>query len=888
MALKRLPVFFLIVGLFIAIAVLSRASSSYAQSQQRNSRPQSTPAPASLDVKVMYPSDGILSPGKSQVVRASITIGAPRDVPVNKYRVVTRIRDANGNPLRSHAYHPAKVQSIGQVGMGGLPPGDYIFSTELYSAGTMIAQSGTSRIKKTARPKPTPSPTATPSGTPTPSPVPGYATTWLGNSFGLSGFSENGGVHVQQQSTDMTVSPSGAAFLNSRWDEGHNYMGKYHDGQYVRQMDCPWTFSTGTSGAAITNNGTYIYATQNTSYASPGQWTNFLGRWNLDGTAAAFSGGAGNCGNLETVDASPNGTKPLWGVAASSTEVYVTDAATNQVKVYDANTMAFKRSWSFTTPRRIAYDPNTTSLWISQGTDTQPNQLFVGNIYHEDINGNQLSGTITSVARPTALVMQGATLWVGDDGPDQQIKEFNSSGIQVGTFGVQGGYLSGTPGVVAANKLFRPNGVGFDSSNNIYVLGAGSSLDGMIGVQYSLTWSNDIREYDSGGALLSDISAPGSFDDNAVADSATDGEDFYSALNHYKFNYGNLTTGSGGGGKEWSWYSHTMDPFTYPHDPRQYQFFPNVCGVQTIGGNKYLAVTDQYSHQLMLFKMTPEIAKPMAVFASWWPGTGPWWPNQTSPTFLWQDTNNNGEPDEAEFTSASPLNSGDKWWDFDTNGDVWLVNFGSGIGRFPMQGINANGQLTYSTSAYSSYGVPAPFTSVSASQYDAANDIMYVSGYTAALPPFNNESTAAEAGTVIARFNGFLAYWNAHGTWPAAAWTANLPHVYSSNWFLAMWVRAWRVAGNRVFAGLERTQYNSSSPNQTVTHNIYVYDNANGGFLGEMMPGVETKQMMGWIDQNQDLSAYQRSNGEYVITEEEQHGAKQTVLRGMLNDFTQY
>lgn len=55
-----------------------------------------------------------------------------------------------------------------------------------------------------------------------------------------------------------------------------------------------------------------------------------------------------------------------------------------------------------------------------------------------------------------------------------------------------------------------------------------------------------------------------------------------------------------------------------------------------------------------------------------------------------------------------------------------------------------------------------------------------------------------------------------------------------------------------------------------------------------MRPGVETHYYMAWVDQTQVPAAFQRSNGEYRITQEEQIGAKVTVLRGLLQNYTQY
>lgn len=750
--------------------------------------------------------------------------------------------------------------------------------------------------------------------------VPGYATTWVANSLGLSGMPDYSPAgtysHVTQSAAGMTVLPNGVVVTNARWDEGHYWMGMYRDGRVVGQLACPYQPNTGWGGDDITNNGSYIFATQNSGYGSGTgsyPYANFIGRWKLNGTAAPFSGARPNdrsgnsCGNLQVVDTTGNGHILLFGIAASSSEVFVTDPNTNQIKVYDAYTMSAtpKRLWSFPHPRRIAYDPATNTLWISQGTSIQPNQKFQGSIYHEDINGNLLTGTIADVARPSALTVYNGKLYVADDGPDQQIKIYTNKGTHAMpyTFGAQHGYLGGAPGIVTATKLVRPNGIGFDSSGSIYILGSAPSLDD--GLREWLNWTTDIRKYASSGSLVWQLASPGSFDDNAVADATTDGQDLYSAMNHYKFDYEKLTTGDGNGGKEWSWYSQTLDPFTYPHDPRHYLNFPNIAGVQTIAGNKYLEVVNQYAGAMVLYRMIGEVAKPFAMFQNKpEPAMPPYAPDGA---WIWQDTSGDGEPQSNEYVHTTVLNYGDKLYQLDTNGDIWTANYVSAaVGRFPMQGIVA-GRLTYAPASYINYGKPSIFSTVQYMQYDRVHDVMYVSGFTPSLPGFyaelQGDGAGKSAGTVLAKYNGFLAWWQAHpGTWPGAAWTISLPHSQA----LDQYISAWQVAGSKLFAGLLKTTclnglgspqvcdtrpppaYSGSWDPRTVQHNIYVYDTTSGAFLGEMKPGMETHGMIGWIDQVQCLSAFQRSNGEYVVIEMEQKGAKQTVLRGMLNNFTQY
>ena len=105
------------------------------------------------------------------------------------------------------------------------------------------------------------------------------------------------------------------------------------------------------------------------------------------------------------------------------------------------------------------------------------------------------------------------------------------------------------------------------------------------------------------------------FIDTAAPDAASDGQDAYTNFHHVKLDLNQNN------GKEWSWYGVTVDPIRYPLDPRLAESTNNntltVVEVRNIGGHKYLAFTDQYSHIFMLHRLDGEIAVPMAVFTQY-------------------------------------------------------------------------------------------------------------------------------------------------------------------------------------------------------------------------------------------------------------------------------
>ncbi len=759
----------------------------------------------------------------------------------------------------------------------------------------------------TASATPTPTPTATPTSTYTP--VVGYAGTWVGNTYGFGGYAEvqNSypvGRFIQPTGDDITVESNGNFVVIGVDDEGHRYIGLYgSDGSSTgaAQFNCvlepPTSYNVPAGGFAATNNGTYVYA------AITNNGSNWLQRYDLSLNASTFSGGSGKCSNQITVDASGSSTQPITGMASNSSEVYVADSYQNKVLVYDANAMTLKRSFSVTSPGRIAYDPNTSTLWVVSGGTT---------INHYDLNGNALSGTITSASDPLGLAIQPGTgyLWVADSGSDQNIKEFNSSGTPVTTFGQTGGAYSsveGGVGVIAPDKLWFPHGVGFDSSGDFYVLG------GIPGGRDSITngHMDDIRKFDSSGAELWADQGMG-FVQAAAIDTSTDGQDLYVDDAHFKMNYANLKTGASGGGTEQTYYSVNVDPFLYPSDPRLLagtgavspnggagwghsgEYLPYPVQILNLSNHKYMMVTGMYQHDLIIYRFNGEIAVPSFMIGNggFYSGSYPNAPS-TIP-WVWRDTNGDGNPQAGEF-STSPSNIGGEnsvqWWRWDANGNLWWVLNTSNIVELPLQGIDANGNLTYNPSVTNSYPAPAPFNRVQMAYYDSANDVMYVSGYTPALSFANDEPCGTySAGSVLARYNN----WSTGNR--TAAWTANLPWNPTgsgcpppSNDYTSA---TWTVATDKVFVALFNPPNTAGtwyiSNGDQVTHDIYAFDANTGAKLGEIIPTVEQNYWMGWNDINGALTGIKRSNGEYVVGDEGEISGRVLLFRGLLQDYTQY
>lgn len=709
-------------------------------------------------------------------------------------------------------------------------------------------------------------------------PVAGYAGSWIGNSFPGGGLTWQPPFrpYVQPQINDIAVSPDGIVYANNYYDEASLVMAMYRDGAPA-PMDCGGVTSGG--GWAAASNGKYVFMSYIDGNNNAG-----VERFTLKGTKAPFSGGVSSnrdgCGNAVVVERgdvygkvdSQAKIAAIYGMAASREELYVTDSAANKIKVYSADTLRLMRSWPVRLPRRIAYDPVTNSVWVGIGSSRPTGSFAGGRILHFDANGKPLPGTITRVAIPMGMAMDGSSLLVADAGPDMQIKRFAASGRQIGSFGINGGFLAGpVPGVMAGARLAYPDGLGVDARGNIYV-------------SESMYFANYDKEagygpfgvsalgaaYDSGLVSFSPTGKErwgvfGRGGQAAAADPASDGRDVYTLTGHYKMNY------SKSAGREQTFYSQTLDAIHYPLDVRIAEAadnaIPTIVRVINVGGHKYMFSSDQYSGNFGVYRFNGEIAAPQAMFSR---RRLEFWGDDIQPdgASLWYDANGNGSPDAGEFSRSPFLTAQSNDFVPDANGDVWIADTDeSGVVEFPMAGLDRHGGLTWDAPRV--FGNPPPFSSIHRLEYIASADVLYVSGYTASAPKGATPYGRDVAGTTLARYD----HWLAGGGKSMPSWTSSLPCDGANA------IMTWAVAGQKIFAGL----FESSGTGP----NIYVYDAGSGDRVGEMHPGRETNHYMGWLDGQQVLEAYRRADGEYLVFEEEEMNGKVTLLRGRLKKVVQ-
>ncbi|WP_429303763.1 SMP-30/gluconolactonase/LRE family protein [Paraburkholderia sp. GAS199] len=385
-----------------------------------------------------------------------------------------------------------------------------------------------------------------------------YTTDWLANTFGTLA------AHVGNAARSMWVAPEGVIYTASLWDENEGGVAIYQNGNSIGSIGINSEFQ----GGAITGNATSIFTAL--QYGNPAG-TGAVGRYNRatqtrDLVIPVSTWNAVSRGDVIT------------GLATAGSLLYASDFFGNRVRVFTTDGV-WQRDIGIASPGALAVD-SAGNLWVAQ----QNNATVTG----FSPAGAPLSTIqMPAASRPSALYFDAASgqLMVGDQGPDMNIKLYNVSGTptQVGTFGIQGGYLDTTTGIkgqVGDKRFTRVVGIGKDSAGNLYVLnnpwGGGWDL--------GRNGGTDIHAYDNAGNLRWKLQSL-NFEAVAAPDPATDAAYFYSGTNIY--------TGTAGG----SFVANTVNPFDYPNDPRlnvnDTQRDEHFGQLVNVGGNRILVASGQ-------------------------------------------------------------------------------------------------------------------------------------------------------------------------------------------------------------------------------------------------------------------------------------------------------
>ncbi|WP_321961775.1 SMP-30/gluconolactonase/LRE family protein [Paraburkholderia sp. J7] len=610
-----------------------------------------------------------------------------------------------------------------------------------------------------------------------------YTTDWIANTYGANA------THVGNVARSMWVAPEGVIYTSSMWDENEGGVAIYQNGQSLGSIGGHGDFQ----GGAITGNTTSLFVAMqyNTTYGSGN-----VGRYNR-------ASGARDLLIAVSADTTEKLADVITGLATSGSLLYASDFPGNRVRVYTTDGV-WQRDISVAGPGALTLDASG-NLWVAQKS--------AGAVL-EFSAGGQLLNTIqlASTARPSSLYFDSQTLqlMIGDSGPDMNIKNFSVTGTpsQTGTFGIRGGYLDTTTGIkgqVGDKRFTRVVGIGKDSAGTLYVLNNpwGGSWD------LGRNGGTDLQAYDGTGTLRWKLQSL-NFEGNAAPDPGTDGATFYGAMNIY--------SGTAGG----TFVANTIDPFTYPSDPRinladaaRGEHFAQVASV---GGQRILVAAGQNPDTFYFFHFNAASGY-IAI------------PDYTLPG--------------AAFNTAAPVRNG---FCLDSKGDLWVgLDKTNVISHYPLTGFDSTGKPLWGAALTTP--VPATISRLTRIVYLPESDTMILTGEDAGITDWTAVGTRVEV------YHGWLAG-NTSAPNPVITLTSANPKSIAA-------------AGNYLFVGYVHTVPNIDAFNLTTgaIDTTLINSNPNAVYVGND------------VDSMYGLRAYLRSTGEYVVTKDNYNAASVVVYR---------
>jgi hypothetical protein len=695
-------------------------------------------------------------------------------------------------------------------------------------------------------------------------------TSWIGNTYGFGD-----GTWTQIDITALAVAPDGTVYTNAPWDESGAEASIYKDGKMLGFAGGTHGWGNG-GGNAIAINSRYVYvavAVDNEHGRLVGQgiwpeqgrkWFGISRRERTDPKRSApfeppvnrTDPRARLAASFLMVNEVPSGTSAeVTGLAATETRLYASNRAHDRIEVYDSQSLMRKSSWPVHAPGHLALDRDGTLWAITETRSARPQ------VAHFTADGKPLNDTLPlpddTVATDVAVDAQGRVL-IADNGPRQQVLFFSKSKTDgryraSGTLGERGGIYAGVAGRPGPQRFNGLTGVGVDAHGNVYVASNG------IGPRYDapgLTYGATLDSYTPDGQRRWQVQGL-LFVDGASMDPARP-DSVYTGNKRFTLDF------SQPAGHEWQYAGFLSNRFRYPDDPVFYaeRWPPGLPFARKLDGHTFLFTTDMYADHLKIYRFDTardgETAIPAGFVATDEravaqvpnaPGGGEW---------IWRDANGNGKFDSNEFevnSTGKPLAGGWGWY-VDSAGDLWRARNGTGLYRLRFGGLDSNGNPLYSYAKMDAWPVPQPFNDVRRVVYEPATDSLYAAGYTPQAGP--DRAYWKEAGRVLVRYDR----WSSGK--PVVRYTITLP-----------WITKPKPGSTIIGIAVEGKYIFAVEPVGTV----HVYDKDSGTEIGVLKPGPEVGRASGFIDVSNGISAYRRSNGEYLVFVEEDARGKVMMYR---------
>ena len=519
-------------------------------------------------------------------------------------------------------------------------------------------------------------------------------------------------------------------------------------------------------------------------------------------------------------------TPQIWdeiqGITRVGDELFVTCRNIDEVQVFDVNSGSAKRTFPLKAPERLLAGKDGL-LWI--GTKEGVAQFTTA--------GKPTGKKITGVVAGALAFDNEGRLLLADSGERQQVIWYDVTAAQpkeVKTLGESGGVYAGPRrGETGDYRLLEPRGVGVDAEGNLYVQSmhrlTSYAPDGKV------RWST----------LCTHFCIASAFDPDY------DGTHLYGRNTHFVYQPGQPA------GKEWHWQGYTHDKRRFPElqggahtilrrlNDALYSFSPGIGQVviHRQEADSYIFIPSA----LVRFNET------MTGSAS--PKAAP-----EKVRYCWRDDNGNGLVEATEI--SIPAEGERSEWSasasVDSRGDIWEPQGRKGVRHIPLKGFSPSGAPIYDFADETIIPRPVDFIAVRRADYYADSDTMVLSGYTWEQQARPNEQWVG-AGREIIIYDD----WNKE-TRTIRCRIPFLATSISGHDFLP--------TRNLLFAA------------EVETAVVFCYDTRTGKLLGIIEPDPDVVGNVGWVDMpGGSLHAFERKDGEIVITVEESYLQKEMVYR---------
>jgi len=686
-----------------------------------------------------------------------------------------------------------------------------------------------------------------------------YTVSWIGNSF--SGLTK----WVQQDIEDIFVTEDGTVYAIIFWDEAGGEITVYKDGDVkgIAEHTHGWGYN---GGSSIAVNKKYLYfgqvvGNEGGGLVEPNTWPPKGYNWfgvsrrllsDIKKPAPFQDGKGGFKGDTlkgafllihEVPDKVETSIAGLW---ANDDQLFVSCPYDNKIRVYNAESMEFIRSWNVDRPNRIWAD-SEGKIWVIQKSDANNPAKILR--FSPDGQLQSQNIVLPKEVEPTDLCIDDKDqLYLTDMGINQQIiiySNIKKSPKLYKTFGVKGGVYSGIPGKFGDLRFKDPIGVGVDKLGNVYVANKFGTTGG----------STVLESYTNKGKLNWRLFGLHFIDCADIDPDSPDEIDVYTREDHFKMDYNKPI------GQQWSYVGYTVNRFKYPEDPRIH-IWSGGGQIKKIKDKKFLVINTMHMESLLqVYRFGSgtdgEITIPSVLFMSRHQDRNGWPPNQPEKgEWIWRDKNGNGKFDPDEYVTNNGKDSPATWAIYiDDDGNLWQGTVTEGIRKFDFLGFDNHGNPIWDYKSMQTFPMPKPFTEIRRLIYDSKEDVMYIGGWTTDYP-YNNHNWK-ELGKVIVRYDNWSNDKRSIRYQLLTPWN-------SDNTVVTM---SMSLAGDYLFLG---ETYNGG--------NIHVYNKDNAEHILDMTTSQEIGRI-GWVDIPYGYHARKRSNGEYLIFVEDDWKSKVLMYR---------